>query len=69
MEKVPLTIEPFFCTTRNGVRVNFNHYCDLFDKRKPHLLKRCCKNCKYFSQKNEKQETQDKTQDSPPETK
>ena len=38
----------FICKKRELGVIGIN-YCDWFEKRKSNLVKRCCKNCRFFS--------------------
>jgi len=54
----------YFCSKREFY-VEPSNYCDWFEKRKPTLIKRKCKNCIHFSnekKQNESQKKQNKSQ-------
>ena len=54
-EKIMPVKSLHFCIKRT-MPVASNNYCDWFEKKKESLTKRCCRNCKFFSdEKTEKE--------------
>ena len=46
----------YMCNKRK-FGVEFINYCDWFEKRRSNLTKRCCKNCRYVTNEESKQNT------------
>ncbi len=49
----------FRCSKR-GFGVFSSNYCDWFEKKKSTLIKRSCKNCRFFTNEEDKQESKKK---------
>ncbi len=51
--------------SKRGIGVTFVNYCDWFEKKRATLTKRCCKNCRYFTDEQVKQDNTTKNVISP----